>query len=200
MSSISTLYSRHYVVSSCMRKFSKCAFWLSSVGFLGHVVSSRGISIDPQKIEVVTGWEQPKTVQEVRSFLGLAGYYRRFVEGFLHLATPLTHLTKKGAKFVWSEACETSFQELKQRLVSTPILVIPFGEDGFTLYTDASFQGLGAVLMQHDRVVAYASRQLKDHEKNYLVHDLELAAIIFALKIWRHYLYGVTFIRDLHKS
>ncbi|XP_042460894.1 uncharacterized protein LOC122044835 [Zingiber officinale] len=148
-------------------KFSKCAFWLSSVGFLGHVISSKGILVDPQKIEAVDRWEQPKSVQEIRSFLGLAGYYRRFVEGFSSIAAPLTRLTRKGVKFTWSEACEASFQELKQRLVSAPVLVIPSGDDGFILYTDASIQGLGAVLMQYDRVVAYASRQLKDHEKNY---------------------------------
>ncbi|XP_042423149.1 uncharacterized protein LOC122010720 [Zingiber officinale] len=174
-------------------KFSKCAFWLSSVGFLGHIVSSSGISVDPQKIEAVTSWEQPKSVQEIRSFLGLAGYYRRFVEGFSSIALPLTQLTRKGVKFCWTESCETSFQELKRRLISAPILVLPSGDDGFILYTDASVQGLGAVLMQHGRVVSYASRQLKEHEKNYPVHDLELAAIIYALKIWRHHLYGITF-------
>ncbi|XP_042400896.1 uncharacterized protein LOC121990913, partial [Zingiber officinale] len=188
---------RHHLYA----KFSKCAFWLPSVGFLGHVVSSRGISVDPQKIEAITSWEQPKSVQEIRSFLGLAGYYRRFVEGFSSIAMPLTRLTRKGVKFTWSEACETSFQELKRRLVSAPVLVLPSGDDGFVLYTDASLQGLGAVLMQHGRVVSYASRQLKEHEKNYPVHDLELAAIIFALKIWRHHLYGITFeILTDHKS
>ncbi|XP_042423270.1 uncharacterized protein LOC122010867 [Zingiber officinale] len=182
-------------------KFSKCAFWLPSVGFLGHVVSSRGISVDPQKIEAITSWEQPKTVQEIRSFLGLAGYYRRFVEGFSSIALPLTRLTRKGEKFSWTESCEQSFQELKRRLVTAPVLVLPSGMDGFVLFTDASYQGLGAVLMQRDRVVSYASRQLKDHERNYPVHDLELAAIIFALKIWRHHLYGITFeIYTDHKS
>ncbi|XP_042466024.1 uncharacterized protein LOC122048535 [Zingiber officinale] len=106
-------------------KFSKCAFWLPSVGFLGHVVSSRGISVDPQKIEAITGWEQPKTVQEIRSFLGLAGYYRRFVEGFSSIALPLTRLTRKGEKFSWTESCEQSFQELKRRPVTAPVLVLP---------------------------------------------------------------------------
>ncbi|XP_042404529.1 uncharacterized protein LOC121994622 [Zingiber officinale] len=188
---------RHHLYA----KFSKCAFWLSSVGFLGHVVSSRGISVDPQKIEAITSWEQPKSVQEIRSFLGLAGYYRRFVEGFSSITMPLTRLTRKGVKFTWSEACETSFQELKRRLVSAPVLVLPSGDDGFVLYTDASLQGLDAVLMQHGRVVSYVSRQLKEHEKNYPVHDLELVAIIFALKIWRHHLYGITFeILTDHKS
>ncbi|XP_042467360.1 uncharacterized mitochondrial protein AtMg00860-like [Zingiber officinale] len=119
-------------------KFSKCAFWLSSVSFMGHIVSNSGISVDPQKIEVVTSWEQPKSVQEIRSFLGLTGYYRRFVEGFSSIALPLTQLTRKGVKFCWTESCETSFQELKRRLISAPILVLPSGDDGFVLYTDAS--------------------------------------------------------------
>ena len=106
---------------------------------------------------------------------------------------PLTRLTRKGMKFTWFEDYETSFQELKLRLVSASVLVLPFGEDGYVLCTDASIQGLSAVLMQHDRVVSYASHRLKEHEKNYPVHDLELVAIIFAMKIWRHYLYDVTF-------
>ncbi|WP_457833166.1 ribonuclease H family protein, partial [Staphylococcus aureus] len=127
---------------------------------------------------------------EVRSFLGLAGYYRRFVEGFSRIATPLTQLTRKDIKFVWSKECEKSFQELKRRLISAPVLTIPSGSDGFVIYSDASGKGLGCVLMQHGKVIAYASRQLKEYERNYPTHDLELAAVVFALKIWRHYLYG----------
>ena len=172
-------------------KFSKCEFWLEHVVFLGHVVSSTGIMVDPTKVEAVKQWNQPKTVTEIRSFLGLAGYYRKFVEGFSKLAMPLTQLTRKGQKFVWSEKCEESFQELKNRLTTAPVLTIPQGADGFAIYCDASKQGLGAVLMQHGKVIAYASRQLKDYETRYPTHDLELAAVVFALKIWRHYLYGV---------
>ena len=112
------------------------------------------------------------------------------MEGFSKLAGPLTRLTQKGVKFVWSDQCEHSFQELKRRLVSAPILTLPSGTGGFTIYCDASKEGLGCVLMQNDKVVAYASRQLKVHERNYPTHDLELAAVVFALKIWRHYLYG----------
>ena len=103
----------------------------------------------------------------------------------------MTKLTQKKAKYQWSEACEKSFQELKDRLTSAPILTLPEGDDGFVVYCDASHMGLGCVLMQHGKVIAYASRQLKVHEKNYPTHDLELAAVVFALKIWRHYLYGV---------
>ncbi|KAL0536475.1 hypothetical protein IC582_025424 [Cucumis melo] len=171
-------------------KFSKCEFWLKQVSFLGHVVSKAGVSVDPAKIEAVTGWTRPSTVSEVRSFLGLAGYYRRFVENFSRIATPLTQLTRKGAPFVWSKACEDSFQNLKQKLVTAPVLTIPDGSGSFVIYSDASKKGLGCVLMQQGKVVAYASRQLKSHEQNYPTHDLELAAVVFALKIWRHYLYG----------
>ncbi|KAL5538765.1 hypothetical protein UlMin_046214 [Ulmus minor] len=165
-------------------KFSKCEFWLSSVQFLGHVVSKDGISVDASKIEAVSKWPAPTNVTEIRSFLGLAGYYRRFVEGFSSLSAPLTGLTKKNKKFEWTERCERNFQELKRRLTSAPILIVPSEDEEFTIYCDASKMGLGAVLMQTDKFVAYASRQLKDHEKNYPTHDMELAAVVFALKIW----------------
>ncbi|KAH9705011.1 Endonuclease [Citrus sinensis] len=174
-------------------KFSKCEFWLDKVVFLGHVISAEGIYVDPQKIEAVVNWERPTNVTEVRSFLGLAGYYRRFVEGFSKIAIPLTRLTRKNAKFQWNDDCEKSFQELKACLTSAPVLTLPSGNEGFVVYSDASRQGLGCVLMQHGKVVAYASRQLKKHEQNYPTHDLELAAVVFALKIWRHYLYGATY-------
>ena len=177
-------------VNKLYAKFSKCEFWLKQVAFLGHVVSSEGVSVDPAKIEAVTSLSRPSTVGEVRSFLGLAGYYRRFVEDFSHLATPLTQLTRKGTPFVWSPACEDSFQNLKQRLVTAPVLTVPDGSGSFVIYSDASKKGLGCVLMQKGKVVAYASRQLKSHEQNYLTHDLELAVVVFALKIWRLYLYG----------
>ncbi|TYK21579.1 pol protein [Cucumis melo var. makuwa] len=171
-------------------KFSKCEFWLKKVSFLGHVVSSEGVSVDPAKIEAVTNWPRPSTVSEIHSFLGLAGYYRRFVEDFSRITSPLTQLTRKGTPFVWSPACESSFQELKQKLVTAPVLTVPHGSGSFVVYSDASKKGLGCILMQQGKVVAYASRQLKSHEQNYPTHDLELAAVVFALKIWRHYLYG----------
>ena len=172
-------------------KFIKCQFWLDQVAFLGHVVSAEGISVDPQKIEAIVDWKPPTNITEVRSFLALACYYRKVIDGFSKIATPLTKLTRKEEKFILSEACMNSFNELKQRLTTAPVLTLPSGSEGFTLYCDASKQGLGCVLMQHDRVIAYASRQLKKHEVNYPTHDLELAAIVFALRIWRHYLYGV---------
>ncbi|KAA0051193.1 ty3-gypsy retrotransposon protein [Cucumis melo var. makuwa] len=171
-------------------KFSKCEFWLKKVTFLGHVVSSEGVFVDPAKIEAVTSWPRPSTVSEIRSFLGLAGYYRRFVEDFSRIASPLTQLTRKGTPFVWSPTCESSSQELKQKLVSAPVLTVPDGSGSFVIDSDASKKGLGCVLMQQGKVVPYASRQLKSHEQNYPTHDLELTAMVFALKIWRHYLYG----------
>jgi hypothetical protein len=119
----------------------------------------------------------------IRSFLGLAGYYRRFIEGFSTIASPMTRLTRKEVKFEWSKECETSFQELKSRLTSALVLALPKEQEGFVVYSDASSKGLGCVLMQHGRVIAYASRQLKPHEVNYPVHDLELAAVVFALRI-----------------
>ncbi|KAL0535941.1 hypothetical protein IC582_024871 [Cucumis melo] len=142
-------------------KFSKCEFWLKQVSFLGHVVSKAGVSVDPAKIEAVTGWTRPSTVSEVRSFLGLAGYYRRFVENFSRIATPLTQLTRKGAPFVWSKACEDSFQNLKQKLVTAPVLIVPDGSGSFVVYSDASKKGLGCVLMQQGKVVAYASQRIE---------------------------------------
>ncbi|KAL9258971.1 Retrovirus-related Pol polyprotein from transposon 17.6-like protein, partial [Drosera capensis] len=173
-------------------KFKKCEFLLTEVALLGHVISGEGVKVDPKKIEAITEWSRPTNMTEVRSFLGLAGYYRRFVEGFSKIAIPLSKLTRKSTKFDWTEKCENAFQELKDRLTSAPILALPSGEEGFCIYSDASKQGLGYVLMQHDKVITYASRQLKPYEINYPTHDLELAAVVFSLKIWRHYLYGVS--------
>ncbi|TYK06676.1 pol protein [Cucumis melo var. makuwa] len=171
-------------------KFSKCEFWLKKVTFLGHVVSSEGVSVDPAKIEAITSWPRPSIVSKIRSFLSLAGYYKRFVEDFSRIASPLTRLTRKRTPFIWSPSCESSFQKLKQKLVSAPVLIVPDGSGSFVIYSDASKKGFGCVLMQQGRVVAYGSCQLKSHEQNYPTLDLELAAVVFALKIWRHYLYG----------
>ena len=133
--------------------------------------------------------------------MGLAGYYRRFVKDFSKIVVPLTKLTRKNEKFEWTERCEKSFQELKQKLVTAPVLALPDDQGGFVIYSDASHKGLGCVLMQHEKVIAYASRQLKPHEQRYPTHDLELVAIVFALKLWRHYLYGERYeIFTDHKS
>ena len=128
-------------------KFSKCEFWLREVAFLGHVVSSKGVMVDPSKVEAVSSWPRPTSVTEIRRFLGLAGYYGRFVQDFSKIVSALTRLTKKGVDFVWSEECEKSFEELKKRLITAPVLVSPDGSGGLTVYTDASKRGLGCILM-----------------------------------------------------
>ncbi|GKE50453.1 putative reverse transcriptase domain-containing protein, partial [Tanacetum coccineum] len=163
-------------------KFSKCEFWLQEVHFLGHVVNQNGIHVDPSKIEAVKNWKTPTTPSEIRSFLGLFGYYRRFIANFSKIAKPLTSLTQKNQKYVWGVEQEEAFQTLKNNLCNAPILTLPDGVEDFMVYCDASNQGLGCVLMQRGKVIAYASRQLKTHEKNYTTHDLELGAVVFALK------------------
>ncbi|XP_073121931.1 uncharacterized protein [Henckelia pumila] len=152
-------------------KFDKCEFWLERVEFLGHVISERGVEVDPSKVQAVKEWSVPRNASEIRSFLGLAGYYRKFIKGFSSITVPLTALTKKNARYVWSSECQKSFDVLKEALTTTPVLDMPSGQGDFVVYTDAS-------------------KQLKEHEKNYPTYDLELAAVVFALKIWRHYLYG----------
>ncbi|GKA80045.1 putative reverse transcriptase domain-containing protein [Tanacetum coccineum] len=182
-------------------KFSKCEFWIPKAQFLGHMIDSKGIHVDPAKIESIKDWASPKSPTEIRQFLGLAGYYRRFIEGFSKIAKPMTKLTQKKVKFEWGDKQEAAFQLLKQKLCSAPILALPEGSEDFIAYCDASKKGLGAVLMQREKVISYASCQLKIHEKNYTTYDLELGVVVFALKIWRHYLYGTkcTVFTD-HKS
>ena len=143
-----------------------------------------GIRVNPTKIEAIVNWKLPRNVIEMRSFLGLAGYYRRFVKGFSVIASSLTKLLRKGVKFEWDDKCQSSFEQLKKILVKTPMLTQPTSGREYAMYSDASKFGLGCVLMQDEKVVAYASRQLKPHEQNYPTHDLELAAVVFALKIW----------------
>ncbi|WVZ88944.1 hypothetical protein U9M48_035411 [Paspalum notatum var. saurae] len=163
-------------------KLSKCEFWLLEVSFLGHIISKGGISVDPSKIKAVQDWVAPQNVSEIRSFLGLAGYYRRFVKNFSKIAQPLR------ATFEWTNKCRLSFEELKKRLTTAPVLIMPDVQKSFTVYCDASRQGLGCVLMQDGHV-------------NYPTHDLELAAVVHALKIWRQYLMGKkTEIYTDHKS
>ncbi|XP_020524395.1 uncharacterized protein LOC110007476 [Amborella trichopoda] len=138
-------------------KLKKSEFWLSSVAFLGHVISKDGVAVEPCKIEAVLKWERLTNVSEVRSFLGLVGYYLRFVEGFSKIVLSLTCLTQKEVKFEWSDDCEASFQELKKRLTTAPILTLPEGNEDLVVYIDASHKELGCVLMQGGKVIAYAS-------------------------------------------
>ncbi|GJT55924.1 putative reverse transcriptase domain-containing protein [Tanacetum coccineum] len=182
-------------------KFSKCEFWLQEVHFLGHVVNHNGIHVDPSKSNVVKNWKALTTPSKIKSFLGLAGYNRCFIANFSKIAKPLTSLTQKNKKYEWGAKQEEAFQTLKDNLYNALILSLPDGIKDFVVYCDASNQGLGGLLMQRGKVIAYASRQLKIHEKNYTTHDLELRAVVFALKTWRHYLYGTkSVIYTDHKS
>jgi hypothetical protein len=171
-------------------KLSKCDFWLKEIKFLGHTISQAGIAVDPDKVQEVMNWKPPTTVRQIQSFLGLAGYYRRFILGFSRIVKPITELLKKVAKFVWGQKCKDAFHTLRQHLTTTPVLAQPDNSKPFDVYCDASGTGLGCVLMQDNRVIAYASRALRPHEQNYPTHDLELAAVVHALKMWRHYLMG----------
>nr|GEX40393.1 putative reverse transcriptase domain-containing protein [Tanacetum cinerariifolium] len=171
-------------------KFSKCEFWLDLLHFLGHVVNRSGVHVDPAKIEAIKSWAAPTTPTEVRKFLRLVGYYRRFIEEFSLISKPLTKLTQKNKNYEWGKEEEEAFQTLKQKLCSAPILALPKGTKYFMVYCDASLKGYRAVLMQRKKVIAYASRKLKVHEENYNTHNLELGGIVFALRLWRHYLYG----------
>src|SRR5436190_19033063 len=140
-------------------KFNKCQFWLKEVYFLGHILSAKGVAIDPSKVQEVLEWKSPTSVTEIRSFLGLVGYYRRFIQDFSKIAKPMTKLLQKEAKFNWTSDCEAALQQLKILLTTAPILTQPDVAKQFDVYCDASGTGLGCVLMQEGRVIAYASRQ-----------------------------------------
>ncbi|GJZ08359.1 putative reverse transcriptase domain-containing protein [Tanacetum coccineum] len=169
--------------------------------FLGHVINGNRIHVDPSKIEAIKNWKAPRTPMEVRSFLGLAGYYRRCIENFSKIAKSLTILTQKSKTFEWGEEQELTFQTLKDKLCNAPVLALLDGWEDFVVYYDESRIGLGFVLMQRGKVIAYASRQLKIHKEIYTTNDLELGAVMFALKIWRHYLYRTkSVIYTDHKS
>jgi hypothetical protein len=139
-------------------KFSKCEFWLDEVPFLGHIISNGGISVDPTKVREIVGWKIPSSVTEFWSFLGLAGYYRRFIEGFSKIAKPMTLVLEKGKEFKWTHECQESFNQLKFRLMSLLVLIMSDLQRGFDIYCDACRQGLGCVLMQERHVIAYTSR------------------------------------------
>jgi hypothetical protein len=169
-------------------KFSKCAFRPNEVPFLGHIISAKGITVDLSKVQEVLEWKSPRSVTQIRSFLGLAGYYHWFIPNFSNIAKLMTKLLEKDAKFKWSLQCEEAFLTLKKFLTTAPVLAQPDIEKPFDVYCDASDMGIGGVLMQYGRAIAYAWWQLQCHEEHYPTHDLELLAIIHTLKIWRHYL------------
>ena len=175
-------------------KLKKCRFAEAEVEYLGHVVSSKGLATDPRKVESVKNFPRPQDLRSVRSFLGLASYYRRFIPCFSSIASPLYQLTKKDAPFDWTASCEQSFEQLKQRLIEAPVLVFPNFEKEFLLETDASGKVLGAVLAQEQSdgsvyPIAYASRTLEPSEK-YGVTEVEALAVVWAVKHFQHYLYG----------
>nr|GEW59810.1 putative reverse transcriptase domain-containing protein [Tanacetum cinerariifolium] len=171
-------------------KFSKCEFWVREVQFHRHVINGNGIHVDPSKIEAFKNRKAPRTLTKVHSFLELARYNRRFIENFSKIDKSLTILTQKCKTFDWGEEQELAFQSLKYKLCNAHVLALLNGSEEFVVYCDASRIGLGCVLIQRGKVIAYASRQLKIYKTNYTTHDLELEAVVFALKIWRHYLYG----------
>jgi hypothetical protein len=171
-------------------KYSKCEFGLSEVPFLGHVISSLRISVDPSKVRDVLDWKPPRMVHQVRSFLRLAGYYHRFIPNFSKIAKLITDLLKKEEKFVWNAERDEALQALKKPLTTSPLLAQPDITKSFDVYCDASSTGLGCVLMQDRHVIAYSSWQLRRHEEHYPTHDLELAAVVLALRTWQHYLLG----------
>jgi len=179
-------------------KPSKCCLLQRKVEFLGYKVSAGGIDTDPRKIEAVVNWPTPSKLKEVRGFLGLCGYYQRFVEDFSEIAAPLHALQKKGTLFIWNEDCQKAFQRLKRKLTEAPILTLPSDQEMFILDTDASNHGIGAVLSQiqdgEERVVSYASRLYSKAEERYCVTRKELLAVVFFLKYFRQYLLGRHFL------
>lgn len=191
--------------SNLTLKPSKCVLFQKEVPFLGHIVSDKGIQCDPSKLDKVRDWPVPKNVSDVRSFLGLAGYYRRFIPEFSTIATPLTYLTRKGKKFCWTIDCQNSFENLKKLLCSAPILAYPDSTAEFILDTDASMSGIGAVLSQNqngeEKVIAYASRTLNQSQVRYCTTYKELLAVVTFIRQYRHFLWGRHFtIRTDHAS
>jgi hypothetical protein len=165
-------------------KFEKCDFYQKEIQYLGHVISAEGIFIDLEKIKFIMEWSVPKDVADIWSFMGITEYYHRFIEGFSNIAYPITSLQKKWTEFKWSEKCQDSFNKLKELLTIAPILKVADLDKDFTVCVDASKEGLGGVLTQEGHVICYESQKLKEHERNYVTHNLELAVVIHALKMW----------------
>jgi hypothetical protein len=175
------------------KKLSKCYFYQLKIHYLGQIISSEGISMDPVKLEAIMEWPAPTNVQEVCIFMGLAGYYRRFVEGFLNIENPIMELQKKKKKFLGTKKWEEPFQRIKDLMMKMSILKFSDMDKEFLVCTIASKEGLGGFLMQVDRVITYILRKLRNHEEKYTTHDLELFTIVYALIFWRHYLIGWKF-------
>jgi hypothetical protein len=167
----------------------KCTFCKDKVIFLGYVVPKNGVEVDNSKIVAIQNWPTPMNVSQVRSFHGLVGFYRRFVKDFSTIAAPLNELTKKGVAFVWGPAQDNAFDELKRLLTSTPLLALPDFNKQFEIECDASGIGIGGMLMQEGRPIAYFSEKLSGARLNYLLYDKELYALVHVLEVWQHYLW-----------
>jgi hypothetical protein len=167
---------------------------------LGHLISEDGIAVDPENIKYIMEWIVPKNVTDIQSFMGITGYYRQFIKGFPKISYPITSLQNKGVKFIWSQKCQESFDKLKELLTTTPILKVDDPYKYFTICVDARKEGLGGVLSKDEHVICYESRKLKEHERNYVTHDLELLVVTHTLKLLRHYLMGRNFLLLTYNS
>lgn len=175
-------------------KLSKCSFAQKKISYLGHIISSEGVAADPDKVKDMVHWPQPTTIKQLRAFLGLTGYYRRFVRHYGIISKPLCRLLQKEAEFVWDEKAEKAFQSLKSAMSTTPVLTLPDFAKPFVIETDACEVGMGAVLMQDKRPIAYFSKALSGRNLNLSTYEKELLALVTAVGKWRHYLEGNHFI------
>lgn len=175
-------------------KLSKCAFGQQQIAYLGHVISASGVATDPEKIRAVSNWSVPTDVKAVRSFLGLVGYYRRFVKNFGVIARPLFNLLKKGVPFVWTPATEIAFRLLQQSLTSAPVLALPNFKQQFTVETDASDTGIRAVLQQQGHPIAFINKALSPRYQGLSAYEKEYLAILVAVEQWRPYLQHAEFV------
>ena len=174
-------------------KANKCMFVVNKIEYLGHFILGKGVETGPKKIEVVLNWPVPKSIKELRSFLGLAGYYRKFIRKFAEKGKPLTDLLKKGA-FMWHDQAQQAFDILKQALVEAPVLALPNFDKFFKIETDASKEGIGAVLMQADQPIAFISKSLSSKWQQLSVYEKQLLAMVFAVQKWGQYLMNSHFI------
>ena len=175
-------------------KREKCRFAVEEVDFLGHVIGKGRVRMDKAKVRAIAEWEPPTRIPELRSFLGLANYYRRFVKGYSDIATPLTDLLKKGRAWEWDVKCQEAFENLKAALIEEPVLALPDFAKPFEVHSDASDYAIGGVLMQDGHPIAFESRKLNDAERRYTVQEKEMTAVVHCLRTWRHYLLGAAFV------